>query len=69
LSHVTREPPTREIIQAEALAWMAENPAPPGTSVITSLPDVSEVPERGFEGWKAWFGEATPSASSSPRAR
>ena len=52
------ESPTRTIIQAEALAWMADNPAPAGTSVITSLPDVSEVPERGFEGWKAWFGEA-----------
>jgi hypothetical protein len=49
---------TKRIIQAEALAWLAENPASPGTSVITSLPDVSEVPERGFEGWKAWFGEA-----------
>ncbi|MEO7036012.1 MAG: SAM-dependent methyltransferase [Polyangiaceae bacterium] len=51
-------PPTRTIIQAEALAWMVENPAPSYTSVITSLPDVSEVPERGFEGWKAWFDEA-----------
>jgi hypothetical protein len=49
---------TRQIIQAEACAWLAENPAPAGASVITSLPDVSEVPERGFEGWKAWFGEA-----------
>ncbi len=52
------EPPSRHIIQAEAVAWMAENPAPSGTSVVTSLPDVSEVPERGFEGWKTWFGEA-----------
>ena len=53
--------PTRQIIQAEACAWLAENPAPAGTSVITSLPDVSEVPERGFEGWKTWFGEAARS--------
>ncbi len=50
--------PTREIIQAEALAWLGEHPAQLGTSVITSLPDVSEVPERGLEGWSAWFGEA-----------
>lgn len=49
--------PTRQIIQAEARAWLAEHPAPEGTSVITSLPDVSEVPERGFDGWQAWFGE------------
>jgi hypothetical protein len=47
--------PTRQIIQAEARAWLAEHPAPEGTSVITSLPDVSEVPERGFEGWQTWF--------------
>lgn len=51
-------PPTRQIIQAEALAWMAEHPAPLGTSVITSLPDVSELPERGFDGWQAWFSAA-----------
>jgi len=50
--------PTRQIIQAEARAWLAEHPAPEGTSVITSLPDVSEVPERGFEGWQAWFAES-----------
>jgi hypothetical protein len=50
--------PSRTIIQGEALAWLANHPALPGTSVITSLPDVSEVPERGFEGWKTWFGEA-----------
>jgi len=37
---------------------MAENPAPSGASVITSLPDVSELPERGFEGWKSWFDSA-----------
>lgn len=47
--------PAREVIQAEALAWMDEHPAEPGTSVVTSLPDVSELPELGFEGWRAWF--------------
>jgi len=26
--------------------------------VITSLPDVSEVPSLGFEGWRRWFVEA-----------
>ena len=50
--------PTRRIIQAEALAWMTENSAPPGASVITSLPDVSELPELGFDGWKLWFVQA-----------
>lgn len=43
------------IEQAEALAWMDAHPAPAEASVITSLPDVSELPELGFEGWRAWF--------------
>jgi hypothetical protein len=50
--------PTRLIIRAEACAWLAANPAPAHASVITSLPDVSELPERGFSGWKIWFSEA-----------
>ena len=50
--------PRRTVIQAEALAWLAENPAAPDASVVTSLPDISELPEKGFEGWKRWFVEA-----------
>lgn len=50
--------PSREIIQAEALGWLSAHPAAPGTSVITSLPDVSEMPERGLIGWQSWFVEA-----------
>lgn len=47
--------PSRQIIHGEALAWLDENPAPPCSSVITSLPDVSEMAELGFEGWRTWF--------------
>ena len=43
------------IVQAEALAWLAQNEASPGSSVITSLPDVSELPEHDFESWRSWF--------------
>lgn len=48
------------MIQAEALAWLEQHPAEPGDAVITSLPDVSELPELGpgLEGWKTWFVEA-----------
>jgi DNA methylase len=46
------------IIQAEARAWLAKNPAAAGSSVITSLPDASELRGLGFEGWRAWFVEA-----------
>ncbi|MFO0755177.1 MAG: hypothetical protein U0359_01695 [Byssovorax sp.] len=50
--------PTRRVIQAEALAWLAQTPAEPGTSVITSLPDLCELPEKSLEAWKAWFVDA-----------
>jgi len=51
--------PARLIIQAEALAWLDENAAEPGDAVITSLPDVSELPALGgLDGWKRWFVDA-----------
>jgi hypothetical protein len=46
---------TRTIVHGEALAWMADNPAAPGASVVTSLPDVSERSDLDFEQWRAWF--------------
>ena len=36
--------PRREVVHADALVWLAETAAPPGASVVTSLPDASEVP-------------------------
>lgn len=51
-------PPSRRVIQADALAWLDANPAEPGTSVITSLPDLSELRALGFDGWRKWFVEA-----------
>lgn len=50
--------PSRLVVNAEALAWLDATPAEPGSSVVTSLPDVSEVPEKGFDGWRAWFMDA-----------
>ncbi|HWA72436.1 MAG TPA: hypothetical protein VG937_08885 [Polyangiaceae bacterium] len=47
--------PERQVIHGEALAWLAENPATTESSIVTSLPDLSEVPERGFDGWRLWF--------------
>lgn len=53
----TRPQPTRLVIQAEARAWLREHPAEPTDAIITSLPDVSELPELGpgLEGWQSWF--------------
>jgi hypothetical protein len=51
-------PPQRRVHQGDALAWLRENAPLAGASVVTSLPDVSELPALTFEGWQAWFGEA-----------
>ena len=51
--------PRRTVIQADALAWLAEHPADAGTSVITSLPDVSELALHDFDAWRNWFRSAT----------
>lgn len=51
-------PARRTIHHTEALAWLEANPARPGTSVITSLPDVSEIITMSFAQWRAWFLEA-----------
>ena len=33
-----------------------------GASVVTSLPDVSELPALGFDGWRRWFVDAARAA-------
>jgi hypothetical protein len=55
-SHTTS--PRRTVHHGDALAWLHAAGSLAGCSVITSLPDVSEVPALGFEGWQQWFEEA-----------
>lgn len=50
--------PSRVVVNAEALAWIAENEAPPHSSVVTSLPDLSEISGATLETWRAWFIDA-----------
>ena len=50
--------PSRSVYQCDALAWLREHPAPADASVITSLPDVAEMPEHDFDTWRAWFSGA-----------
>ncbi|HSO31570.1 MAG TPA: hypothetical protein VLT33_03610 [Labilithrix sp.] len=47
--------PRRTLVNEDALAWMAANAAPADASVVTSLPDVSELPHLDLEGWRRWF--------------
>ena len=50
--------PERIVHQADALTWLRARGLLSGASVITSLPDVSELPALGFDGWRAWFEDA-----------
>ena len=54
--------PTRTIYCDDALTWLV---SPHGretmakASVVTSLPDLSEIPELGLLGWQSWFEDAS----------
>lgn len=45
----------RTVECADALAWLAGRETLAGCSVVTSLPDVSELPELALAEWKQWF--------------
>lgn len=47
--------PSRTVHCADALEWLPRQGVLHGASVITSLPDVSELPRLSLEGWRAWF--------------
>jgi hypothetical protein len=50
--------PCRQVFHAEAHVWLAEHSPLVGCSVITSLPDMSELPRLDGDAWRAWFVEA-----------
>jgi hypothetical protein len=50
-------PPRREVHCADGVAWLARGPLPDRHAVVTSLPDASELPALGPEGWRDWFVE------------
>ena len=58
LNNPVKSQEARVVHCADAIAWLAENPTLSGCSVVTSLPDVSEVPEFGLDGWRTWFTDA-----------
>jgi hypothetical protein len=45
----------RTVHQGDGVAWLKSNPLAPDAAIITSLPDSSEIPALGFDGWKRWF--------------
>ena len=47
---------SRVVHTGDGLAFLAAaTPFPADHAIITSLPDHSEVPELGFDGWRRWF--------------
>jgi hypothetical protein len=58
LATVAPTAPARTIHQGDALPWLRAAGTLAGASVVTSLPDSSELPALGLEGWRRWFDEA-----------
>jgi len=49
---------SRTVHVGDGVAWLAAaRPLPADHAIVTSLPDHSELPELGFEGWRRWFVE------------
>jgi hypothetical protein len=49
----------RRIVCGDGIKWMMESVFEPHWSVVTSLPDTSEMAALSFEAWKDWFVSAT----------
>lgn len=54
--------PSRVVHCADGVGWLREHDLPADHAVVTSLPDSSELPKLGFEGWKRWFTDAATAA-------
>jgi hypothetical protein len=58
----TRAAPSRAVHCADGVAWMREHQLPADHAIVTSLPDHSELPELGVDGWRRWFTVAATTA-------
>jgi len=47
--------PERVVHHGDGLAFLARAPLPADHAIITSLPDHSELPALGIDGWRRWF--------------
>ena len=52
---------TRTVHCGDGVAFLAA-PLPAGHAIVTSLPDHSEVPALGVDGWRAWFSDTVAAA-------
>ena len=49
---------TRIVHNADAMVWLQAQGKLVGASIVTSLPDVSELPHLGLDAWRRWFEDA-----------
>jgi hypothetical protein len=47
--------PARTVHHGDGVAFLAAAALPPTHAIVTSLPDHSELPALGVDGWRAWF--------------
>src|SRR6185369_9391458 len=50
--------PSRAVHHADAVAWLRAQGRLAGASIVTSLPDVSEMPSGDLPSWRRWFEDA-----------
>lgn len=58
----SQDEPTRVIHHGDGVEWLRYASLGPGEAIVTSLPDVSGLPDLGFEGWRDWFIDAAEQA-------
>lgn len=47
--------PSRTVHHTDGVAWLEGASLPSDHAIVTSLPDSSELPRLGFDGWRRWF--------------
>jgi len=50
--------PSRIVHQGDGVAWLEKTVLPEDNALVTSLPDVSELPRLSLQAWRDWFVEA-----------
>jgi hypothetical protein len=51
----SQETPSRVVHCGDGIAWLARAPLPDDHAIVTSLPDVSELPAMPLPDWRRWF--------------
>jgi hypothetical protein len=47
--------PDRTVVHGDGVAWLRDARLGAEHAIVTSLPDASELPKLGFDGWREWF--------------